>query len=105
MLPQIISIDKNNFCTKEHITDNCEAIQDNAAYEFLGERVAPVLTFAFNDVHIMQNVIENIQKQDINIYYNGVYMKDKFQIGMFNHSIEKYQKLNTIIQEACNKKY
>ena len=105
MLPQIISIDKNNFCTKEHITDNCEAIQDNAAYQFLGERVAPVLTFAFNDVHIMQNVIETIQNQDINIYYNGVYMKDKFQIGMFNHSVEKYQKLNAIIQESCNKKY
>jgi aspartate aminotransferase-like enzyme len=105
MLPQIISIDKNNFCTNEQITANCEAIQDNAAYQFLGERVAPVLTFAFNDVHIMQNVIETIQNQDINIYYNGVYMKDKFQIGMFNHSVEKYQKLNAIIQESCNKKY
>ena len=105
MLPQILSIDKSNFCTKEQITENCQAIQDNPAYQFLGERVAPVLTFAFNDVHIMQNVIQNIQEHDINIYYNAVYMKDKFQIGMFNHSVEKYQKLNTIIQEACNKKY
>lgn len=105
MLPQILSIDKSNFCTKEQIIENCQAIQDNPAYQFLGERVAPVLTFAFNDVHIMQNVIQNIQEHDINIYYNTVYMKDKFQIGMFNHSVEKYQRLNTIIQEACNKKY
>ena len=105
MLPQILSIDKRNFCTKEQIIENCQAIQDNPAYQFLGERVAPVLTFAFNDVHIMQNVIQNIQEHDINIYYNTVYMKDKFQIGMFNHSVEKYQRLNTIIQEACNRKY
>lgn len=105
MLPQIISIDKDNFCTKTQIIENCEAIKDNPAYQFLGERVAPVLTFAFNDVQIMQNVIQNIQEHDINIYYNAVYMKDKFQIGMFNHSVEKYQKLNNIIQQSCNKKY
>lgn len=105
MLPQILSIDANNFCTKEQIEENCAAIKDNGAYQFLGERVAPVLTFAFNDKRVMRNVIDEIQKHDINIYYNSVYMKDKFQIGMFNHAVEKYENLNKIIQNACNKKY
>jgi aspartate aminotransferase-like enzyme len=105
MLPQIISIDKSQFCTKEQIIENCKALQDNEYYDFLGERIAPVVTLKFKDVAVMNNVIQEIEKHDINIYYNAVYMQDKFQIGMFNHSVEKYKRLSTIIQEACNKKY
>ena len=104
MLPQIVSIDKKRFCTPEQIVENCLAITDNDAYEFLGERVAPVLTFQFKNKSTVLKVINEIEKHNINIYYNSVYMEDKFQIGMFNHSVEKYRNLNTIIQEACNKK-
>lgn len=104
MLPQIMSIDSCNFCQKKEIEKNCQAIKDNPAYQFIGERIAPVLTLQFNDTDVMQNVLKYIEDNDINIYYNIVYMKDKFQIGMFNHDVDKYWTLNSVIQTACNKK-
>ncbi len=105
MLPQIISINQSNFFDADRINLNCEAIQENPAFEFIGERYAPVITFKFKNEQAMQQVIKQIEENNINIYYNAVYMKDKFQIGMFNHGVEKYQLLNQIIQTACETKY
>ncbi len=105
LLPQIISIDRSRFFGPEEINLNCSAIEENPAFEFIGERYAPVITLKFKNALAMQSVLKKIESNDINIYYNAVYMKDKFQIGMFNHGVEKYQLLNQIIKSACDQKY
>lgn len=105
MLPQIMSIDKTKFFNPDKINQNCEAIQSNPLFEFIGERYAPVLTLQFKNAEVMQSILQKIEERNINIYYNAVYMKDKFQIGMFNHDVKKYELLNDIIKSACDLKY
>jgi 2-aminoethylphosphonate-pyruvate transaminase len=105
LLPQILSINEANFATPTQIIENCLTIENNYKFVFLGDRIAPVLTLCFTDTELMQHIIDKITESNIVIYYNAVYMKNTFQIGMFNHAKEDYEFLNTIIQNACGQKY
>lgn len=106
MIPQLQSINSANFFDRECIDANCEAlsvIDSTTCFTLLGERYAPVLTFKFSDKALMKRVIKALKKNNMEIYFNSVYMKDKFQIGMFGHNKKAYKKLNKIIKKICRK--
>jgi len=98
LIPQFISLFKSldNLITKDNIIQNCLLFKEFDFY-IRGDRICPVLTFYSEDT---QNLVNNLSKKRIDVYFNSSYMVNTFQVSMFAYkSKEPYE----ILKEELRK--
>jgi len=97
LIPQFISLNKNldNIITRGEIIQNCRVVEGFKEF-IVGDNVCPVLTFKTKNI---LKVLKEFKKYNVEVYHNLSYMKDCFQISMFNYRDVKYYKLIKCILE------
>lgn len=97
LIPQILSLNNSlgKLITKQEIERNCHVFEGLKEY-IVGDNICPVLILKIpNTTQLIQYLINN----NIEVYYNPSYMKDYFQISMFNYKdIENYIYVKELIE-------
>lgn len=99
LIPQIYSLNKNikNRVIKQEIINNCKCIKTKNIH-IINEKIAPVLTLKRDEKYLIK-IFKWFKEFNIEPYYNKVYMKDYFQLGMFNYKDKNiYILINNIIE-------
>lgn len=83
LIPQLISLNKalNDIISPSQIEENCRALHSER-FEYIGEKVAPVISIKVSDPI---EWVGKFRKYNAEIYFNPNYMKDYFQVSMFNY--------------------
>lgn len=93
LIPQIYSLYKSldNLISKRQIDNNCKALKPmKGKTKYIGLEICPVITLTTPN---LKKVMKELIKNNIEVYFNPAYMKDYFQISMFNYKNTLYYEL------------